>query len=283
MLEWMSSMSSEAWAVVSGYALQALGVLAGLLAAWVGAGWVRRWMLAGFAKANFDLTLARFFANVVRYAILVATVVGCLGAFGVETTSFAAVIGAAGLAVGLAFQGSLSNFAAGVMLLVFRPFKVGDFVTGGGVSGTIEQIELFTTEFRTPDNRKLIVPNSSVFGGTIENVTAHETRRVDIAVGVDYGADIDTTRAVLERAVASVSGRIEEPPSQVFLTGLGASSVDWKLRVWCKTEDYWTVYEAVIRAAKMHLDEAEIGIPFPQMDVHFDEDGLRAMGASRAA
>ena len=271
MQAWFESLGVEAWALISGYALQALGVIVALVAAWLVAGWVRRSMLAGLERSRFDLTLARFFANLVRYAILTVTVVGCLGVLGVETTSFAALIGAMGLAIGLAFQGSLSNFAAGVMLLVFRPFKVGDVVNAAGVTGKIEQIELFTTEFKTFDNRKIVVPNASVFGANIENVTAYETRRCDVAVGVEYAADIDRTRAVLEKAVASLDKRIDEPPAQVFLSTFGASSVDWIVRVWCKTDDYWALHEDLIRAIKMHLDEADIGIPYPQMDVHVDE------------
>lgn len=276
-MESITNMGADAWALISGYALQAIGVLFALLVGWTVAGWTRRSMEQAFERTKFDLTLGRFFANLARYAILTGTVLGCLGAFGVETTSFAAVIGAAGLAVGLAFQGSLSNFSSGVMLLVFRPFKVGDVVNVAGVLGTVEQIELFTTVIKTPDNRKMVVPNTTIFSGNIENITALPTRRVDVNVGVDYSADIDETRKILEEVIAKTEKRIEDPVSVVFLKGLGGSSVDWVLRVWCKTEDYWAVHEAVTRATKMALDGAGIGIPFPQMDVHFDAKGLRTI------
>ena len=283
MPEWIMTLLSDTLEFLRTHSLQAAGVIFALLAGWTIAGWVRRSMLLAFERSKFDLTLARFFANLTRYAVIVATAIGCLGAVGFETTSFAAVIGAAGLAVGLAFQGSLSNFAAGVMLLVFRPFKVGDTVNAAGVLGTIEQIELFTTEFTTPDNRKVVVPNSTIFGGNIENVTALPIRRVDVDVGVEYSADIDATRAVLEKAIASVEGLVDDKPSVAYLKQLGASSVDWQIRLWCKTEDYWKIREAGIRAAKLHLDEAGLGIPFPQMDVHFDDKGLRTIAGDRAA
>lgn len=282
-MEWISNMGAEAWALVGAYALQALGVLVAMLVGWTVAGWTRRSMERAFERTKFDLTLGRFFSNLARYAILTGTVLGCLGAFGVETTSFAAVIGAAGLAIGLGFQGSLSNFSSGVMLLVFRPFKVGDLVNVAGVLGTVEQIELFTTELKTPDNRKIIIPNTAIFGGNIDNITAHPIRRVDVNVGVDYAADIDETRRVLEEVIAKTDKRIEDPVSVVFLKGLGGSSVDWVLKVWCKTEDYWAVHEAVTRATKMALDQAGIGIPFPQMDVHFDAKGLRTIVDESAA
>jgi len=273
----ITNMGADAWALISAYALQGLGVLFALLVGWTVAGWTRRSMERAFERTKFDLTLGRFFSNLARYAILTGTVLGCLGAFGVETTSFAAVIGAAGLAIGLAFQGSLSNFSSGVMLLVFRPFKVGDVVNVAGVLGTVVQIELFTTEIKTPDNRKMVVPNTTIFSGNIENITALPTRRVDVNVGVDYAADIDETRKILEDVIAKTDKRIDDPVSVVFLKGLGGSSVDWVLRVWCKTEDYWAVHEAVTRASKMALDGAGIGIPFPQMDVHFDTKGLRTV------
>ncbi|MGF1468724.1 MAG: mechanosensitive ion channel family protein [Sandaracinaceae bacterium] len=253
------------------YGTNVVGVLVALAIAWIVAGWVRRMIRRGLERASFDPTLTRFFANLARWAIIVFAVLGCLGVFGIQTASFAAVVAAAGLAIGLAFQGTLSNFAAGVMLLVFRPFKVADVVEAASVVGVVEEIELFTTAVRTFDNRRLIIPNSAIYGATIENKTFYPTRRVDVPVGVEYSADIDRTREVLTQAVGTVDNLLEDPPFQVFLSGLGASSVDWVVRVWCKTEDYWVVHEAMTRAIKMALDDASIGIPFPQMDVHLDQ------------
>jgi len=260
------------------WGLRVVGVLVVLFIAWILAGWSRRALQGAFEKRKFDQTLTRFFSNMLRYAILVGAGLGCLGVFGIQTASFAAVIAAGGLAIGLAFQGSLSNFAAGVMLLVFRPFKVGDLINVAGTLGIVEELELFTTELKSLDNRRYIVPNSSIFGSTIENVTHYDTRRVDVPVGVEYRADIDKTREVLESVPAKVEGALSDPPPQIFLKELGASSVDWQVRVWCKTPDYWGVHQATVRAAKQALDAAGLGIPFPQVDVHFDAPVVAAIG-----
>ena len=259
------------------YGPKVIGVLITLVLALIFAGWAERLVRSALERRNFDATLTRFFAKLSRYLILVGAVLGCLGVFGIQTASFAAVLAAAGFAVGLAFQGTLGNFSAGVMLLVFRPFKVGDYVEVAGESGTCEHIDLFTCEFRTLDNRRLIIPNGSVFGSTITNFTGYETRRVDIDVGAEYSADLDKTRAALEKAIAKIDGAIADPPAQVFLKGLGESSVDWQVRVWCKTADYWDVWQSATRATKLALDEAGIGIPFPQQDVHFDDSVVKAL------
>lgn len=267
----MPEINIEQWIpLLTQYGMRILGVLAVIVAVWIAGGWCRRLVFRSMSRLDVDKTLTIFFSNASRWIILVLGLIGCLGVFGVETTSFAAVIGAAGLAIGLAFQGSLSNLAAGMMLLIFRPFKVGDFIRTGGESGTVSSLGMFTTELDTPDKRHIILPNSNVFGAVIENVTFHDTRRVDVNVGVDYAAEIDRTREVLVQAAASVPGKLDEPEFQVVLMDLGASSVDWIVRVWSPTSDYFAVREALIRAIKMHLDDAGIGIPFPQMDVHLD-------------
>jgi small conductance mechanosensitive channel len=257
-------------ALATTYGVRVLGVLLALFAAWIVAGMVRTSVAKALGRTPLDSTLTKFLANISRYAILLFAVLGCMGVFGIETTSFAAVIGASSLAVGLAFQGSLSNMAAGVMLLLFRPFKVSDYIVVSGEEGTVEEIELFTTTLRTLDNLKIVVPNGTIFGATIKNLTGFEKRRVDIPVGVSYGADMNKTREVLQRAANSVKDGIQDPAAGVFLVGLGGSSVDWQVRVWCKSEEYWTVYEQTVFAAKDALDQAGISIPFPQMDLHFD-------------
>lgn len=259
------------------YATRVVGVLVLLFIAMIVAGWVRRLVAKSLEKAKFDATLTKFFSNLARYAVLILAVLAALGVFGIETTSFAAVIGAAGLAIGLAFQGSLSNFAAGVMLLAFRPFKVGDYVNAAGQGGTVDSIELFTTRLITPDRRLIIVPNSSVFSNTIENVSYFDTRRVNVDVGTDYSADLQKTREVLEQVAKTVEGRIDEPASQVYLVGLGGSSIDWTVRVWVKSPDFWAVKERLTRDIKNALDAAEIGIPFPQQDVHLDPEVVEAL------
>ncbi len=246
-------------------------VLVLLLVAWIVAGWTRRIVQRSLERINFDVTLTRFLASTSRWLVLLLAVLACLGVFGVETTSFAAVIGAAGIAIGLAFQGTLSNFAAGVMLLIFRPFKVGDSVTTAGQTGKINSIELFTTSLDTFDNRRFIIPNSSIFGAVIENISHHTKRRADVDVGVDYAADIDRTRDVLTQAAANVPGGLDDPAPVVVLLGLGASSVDWSVRVWANASEFLDVKQATVRAVKLALDEAGIGIPYPQMDVHLDQ------------
>jgi len=177
-----------------------------------------------------------------------------LSTFGIQTTSFAAIIGAAGLAIGLAFQGTLSNFASGAMLLLFRPFKVGDVVNVAGHTGTVFEIDLFSTTLDTPDNRRIILPNSKVYGTTIENKSYHATRRVDVSVVVDYSADIDRVREVLSEVASDVVNVLEEPAPQVVLMKLNASSADWTVRLWVKTEDYGTVRQEALRSVRLKLD-----------------------------
>lgn len=239
------------------------GVILIMFVSFIVAGWVSSALVGRLNKVGFDATLTKFLGSMSRWAIIIFAILGCLGIFGIETTSFAAVIGGASLAVGLAFQGSLSNVAAGAMLLLFRPYKVGDVIKVGGTQGKVDTIDLFMTTVDTPDNRRIIVPNGQVFGNTIENITFHQKRRVDIPVGVGYDASIDETREVLMAAGKGMTKRLEDSDVIVVLTGLGGSSVDWQLRVWAPTADYWAAMEEGIRAVKMALDEAEIDIPYP--------------------
>jgi small conductance mechanosensitive channel len=264
------------WNMIVRYAPPILGVLILVVVALVVSGWIGRLVARLLTRAKVEKTLAGFFGTCARWGLMVLALIACLGVFGVETTSFAAVVGAAVLAIGLAFQGSLSNLAAGVMLLIFRPFKVGDFVKIGGELGKVDAITLFTTELDTPDNRRIVLPNASIFGSTIENITHHPTRRVDISVGVEYPADLDRTREVLTKAAEAVPGKLGDPPPQIILLSLGDSSVNWQVRVWTETGKYWDVLDAGTRAVKMALDEAGLGIPFPQMDVHLDAPAPQA-------
>lgn len=239
-----------------------------LLAGWIFAGWVGGVTRKTLTRAKIDETLAKFLCKAARWAILLLVILACLSVFGVETTSFAAVIGSAGIAIGLAFQGTLGNFASGIMLLMFRPFQVGDVVTVGGITGKVDEIELFTTTLDTFDNRRFIIPNGSVFGSTIENITFHPQRRADVAVGVGYSADIDRTREVLTQAAHNVPGALDDPEPAIILLDLGDSCVNWSVRVWAKSDEFGAVKQAATRAVKLALDEANIEIPFPQMDVH---------------
>ena len=252
------------------FALDLIGALLLLVATF----WVARWAWQathrGLDRSRLDPALSRFGANLARYGVLVLGGLAVLSVFGISVASFAAILAAVGFAVGLALQGTLANFSAGAMLLVFRPFKVGDVVSVAGITGKVVEIDLFTTQFDTPDNRRLIVPNGAIFGTTIENVTHHSTRRVDVAVSTDYGADLRATRRVLEEVAGATDGVLIDPPPQIYLQNLGASSVDWAIRVWVDTPDYWAVRERITQRAKEALDAAGIGIPFPQMDVHFN-------------
>ncbi|PQJ34205.1 hypothetical protein BSZ35_05955 [Salinibacter sp. 10B] len=250
--------------------LNVAGAILLLILTFIVAGWAKRATRAGVERANLDPTLSRFFGSLARYTVLILGGLAILGIFGVSVASFAAILAAAGFAVGLALQGTLSHFAAGIMLLLFRPFGVGDKVSAADVTGKVVEIGLFTTLFDTPDNLRSIVPNSAIFGSTIENHTHHDTRRVDVAVGTDYGADLQTTRSILEEVAASVEGGLSDPAPQVYLSELGASSIDWAVRVWSQTSDYWDVRERLTTQLKEALDAQDIGIPYPQMDVHLD-------------
>ena len=267
----LTDLSPSEWVYVAEYyGLRAMLVVVLMVAAWTLSSWASALIRTALRRVRFDETLTSFVSRFVRWLILLLTALTCLSYFGVETTSFAAVLGAAGLAIGLAFQGTLSNFAAGAMLLLFRPYKVGDVVNVAGNLGKVFEIELFTTAIDTFDNRRFIIPNSSIFGAVIENITHHPVRRVDVAVGTSYAADIDGTRKVLEQAISIVDQRVADPEPAAVLTGLGPSSVDWSVRVWARSEDFGDAKQALIRAVKMELDRAGIEIPYPQMDVHLD-------------
>lgn len=264
-------LSSEQWiSLAEYYGVRAALVLVLLTLAWTLAGWLSSLVKTSLRKLKFDETLTLFIAKLVWWGVILLAGLACLSKFGIETTSFAAVIGAAGFAVGLAFQGTLSNFAAGAMLLVFRPYKVGDVVNVADNLGKVDEIELFTTTIDTFDNRRIIIPNSEIYGAVIENITYHHKRRVDVDVGVGYGADIDETRRVLTEAANATEGGLADPEPDIVLQGLGGSSVDWSVRVWGPTSDYLAIKQALIRQVKMNLDAASIEIPFPQMDVHLD-------------
>ena len=221
-------------------------------------------------QRRVDETVGRFVSKLIFYSVMAFVLLGILGSFGISVASFAAVVAAAGFAVGLAFQGTLSNFAAGILLLVFRPFKIGDLITAAGITGIVDEIDLFTTTFNTLDNRRIIVPNSNISGSVIENITHHPQRRVDVSVGVEYAAEINKTREVLTKAAESLEQFKVANGFEVFLSELGDSSVNWQVRYWAKTENYWDVWQQLTESIKVELDRAGLGIPFPQMDVHFD-------------
>ena len=261
---------SGLWGLLEGYAVPAISALLLLIIGYFAAKLFSR-MASMPIRQRVDETLGRFVGKVIFYSIMLFTLLGVLGMFGVSVTSFAAVIGAAGFAVGLAFQGSLSNFAAGVLLLVFRPFKAGDVISAAGVTAKVIEIDLFVTLFNTPDNRRFIVPNSKIMGDTIENISFHDERRVDVSVGVDYTAKLDDTRAALSRAAERQNELMlqgEDRGYQIVLGELGDSAVVWTVRFWARSEDFWGVKEQLTADVKSELDAVGIGIPYPQMDVH---------------
>jgi small conductance mechanosensitive channel len=191
---------------------------------------------------------------------------------GIETTSFIAILGAAGLAIGLALQGSLSNFASGVLIIMLRPFKSGDYIEAAGKSGSVEKIEIFATELRTPDNKVVIVPNSSIMSGAITNYSREATRRIDLVIGVDYDADLKQAKQVLQSVLEADDRILKDPAYTVAVSELADSSVNFVVRPWVKTPDYWAVYFDLMENIKLALDEANINIPYPQMDVHVQKE-----------
>ncbi len=231
-----------------------------------------------------DETLGKFIGKAIFYCIMFGVAGAVLSKMGAPLGGLAAMLAAAGFAIGLAFQGTLSNFAAGVLMLVFRPFKVGDVINAGGVTGKVNEIDLFTTTLDTPDNRRIIVPNSAISGGTIENISFHPHRRIEVAVGVDYTADQDQTRTALEAAAATFAAQTiagEGRGSAVILSSLGDCAVEWKVRMWVSAGDYWKMMEALTGEIKRQLDAVNIGIPFPQLDVHLSHSDAESEAKAR--
>jgi len=237
--------------------------------------WVAK-ILRGFLKrvmirAKTDETLAGFLSNIAYALLTIVVIIAALGQIGVDTNSFVALIAAAGLAVGFALQGSLSNFAAGVMIIMFRPFKLGDFIEAGGTTGTVEEIVIFSTILKTPDNKKVIVPNSNMTDGNIVNYSANNTRRVDMVFGIGYDDDLKKAKDLLEKILADHALVLAKPESLVAVAELADSSVNFNVRPWVKTADYWTVFADIHEIVKLKLDEAGISIPYPQRDVHMHQ------------
>lgn len=221
---------------------------------------------------DVDEMLVRFLASILRWVLLLFVVIAALSQLGVDTTSLVALLGAAGLAIGLSLQGSLSNFAAGVMIIVFRPFNKGDFVEIAGASGVIDSINIFTTTMTTPDNKEVIVPNGSILSSNITNYSARDTRRIDMVFGIGYDDDIRKAKALLEGIVGADSRVLAEPEPVVALGELADSSVNFLVRPWVKSEDYWDVLWETTEAVKLQFDEAGISIPYPQMDLHVSKN-----------
>ncbi|MCK4426206.1 MAG: mechanosensitive ion channel [Deltaproteobacteria bacterium] len=219
-------------------------------------------------KNNVDVTLVRFVENLTYYALIVVVLIAAVGQLGINTTSFLTIVGAAGLAIALALKDSLSNFAAGVMLTLFRPFRVGDFVEAGGVTGTVHGITIFNTILDTIDNKRVIVPNGVVTSNVITNVTANTTRRVDLIIGISYDDDVAKAKEVLTGIIDAEKRILPDPAPKIAVSELGDSSVNFVVRPWVKTEDYWDVYFDLTEKIKITFDKEGISIPYPQQDIH---------------
>ncbi|MBI1931001.1 MAG: mechanosensitive ion channel [Ignavibacteriales bacterium] len=223
-------------------------------------------------KKNTDPTLVKFLSSLVRFTLITFVVIAAISQAGVETTSFIAVLGAAGLAVGLALQGSLSNFASGVMLIIFRPIKVGDYIEGGGNQGIVEEIGIFVTTLLSLDNKQIFVPNAKLTADNIVNYSGKEIRRVDLVFGVGYKEDIDNIRKIIIEALNKNSKIIGEPKPDILVSKLADSSVNFEVRPWCKTSDYWDVYYSVTEDVKKKFVEHAIKVPYPQREVHLNQN-----------
>ncbi len=250
------------------YGLKVLAAIAILVLGRIIAGFIKRIITKVLQRAKVEQTLITFLTNLTYVGLIAFIVIAALGKLGVQTTSFIAVLGAAGLAVGLALQGSLSNFAAGVLLIIFKPFKVGDFIEGGGSDGVVDEIGIFTTELKTVDNKKIIIPNAKLTGDNIINYTAMKSRRVDIVAGVGYSDDLDKVKEVLYQTIAEDKRVLKDPAPFVGVSELGDNSVNFTVRPWVKTGDYWNVFFDLQENIKKRFDKEGISIPFPQRDVH---------------
>jgi small conductance mechanosensitive channel len=253
------------------YGMKSLGAIAILvIGLWV-ARQIKKVAIKLMERSKIDNTLVSFVSSLVHVAMQVFVIIAALETLDVKTTSFIAMLGAAGLAVGLALQGSLSNFAAGVLMIIFKPFRVGELIEAGGVLGKVREIGIFTTVVDTLDNRKTIVPNAKLMADNIINYSANNTRRVDLVAGISYGDDIDKARAAIQAALAEVPGILETPAPDIVVSAMADSSVNFAVRPWCRPADYWGVYFGVTEAIKKRFDADDITIPFPQRDVHLYE------------
>jgi len=267
----MENLTANIWKLLTIYGLK---VIAAVIVFVVG-----RWVAKGLTKfaeklmnrRQVDPTIISFVTHLTYIALLIFVVLAALGQLGIQTTSFIAVIGAAGLAIGLALQGSLANFAAGFLMLIFRPFKVGDYIEGAGTAGTVEAIQIFTTQLRTPDNKTVIIPNGALTADNIINYSTKGTRRIDLVFGIGYGDDIDHAKNVIMEVLDKEERILEDPATTIGVIELADSSVNFAVRPWVRADDYWSVYFNLTENIKKSFDSRGISIPFPQRDVHMYE------------
>jgi small conductance mechanosensitive channel len=268
----MEDILTQLQAVVAQYGLQVLGALATLV---IGI-WIAKLLAKSLGKVlnkrEVDPTLVKFLVSLVKIGLITFVIISAAAQIGIQTASFVAIIGAAGLAIGFALQGSLSNLAAGVMLIIFKPVKVGDYIEGGGAAGSVEAVGIFITTLLTPDNKVVYIPNSTLTGGNITNYSAKDTRRVDMVFGIGYSDDIDKAKKVINEVLSADARVLKEPAPQIVVSELADSSVNFNVRPWVKTADYWGLYFDTTETIKKKFDEQNISIPFPQRDVHMHQN-----------
>ncbi len=250
------------------YGTKIIGALAILVIGRIVVGAVTGVVRRLLARGNVDATLSKFVVSLTKIGLLVFVIIAAISTLGVQTASFIAVIGAAGLAIGFALQGSLANFASGVMLIIFRPFKAGDYAEAGGLAGSVEEVHIFSTILKTPDNKKVIIPNSRITGDSIINYSAKDMRRIDLVFGIGYADDIRKAKEVLQQLMTADNRILKDPAPTIGVLELSESSVNLAVRPWVKTEDYWSVYFNLTEKVKLTFDEKGISIPFPQRDIH---------------
>ncbi len=254
----VQSFGEETVKTVARFTPSVVGALVFFIIAWVVSGMLSKWLLVALLRAHVEQTIAKFLSTVLRWTLISISTVACLGMFGVNIAAFAAVLGAVGLAIGLALQGSLSNLAAGVMLLLFRPFRVGDAISVAGQAGVVDEIELFSTRLDTADNRRIIIPNAMAFNAIVENTTYHDLRRADVILGVSYTADIAATRRALTLALDSIPEIIDDPAGSVTQLRFGKLSIEWMVSGWCKKSDVGVVQQALMQACQDQLIKVEV-------------------------
>ena len=269
----MESVSQQLMVFLATYGLSVVGAIIILILGWIVARFGQRMMRNLLEKSKVDAAVVSFVGSLTYFLILTFAVLAALAKFGVQTTSFVAIIGAAGFAVGFALQGSLANFAAGVLILILRPFKVGDDIMGAGEAGTVKEITLFTTVLATGDNIKVLLPNGKLFGDVIKNASAYDTRRVDLQVGIGYGSDIQKAYEVIHDLLKHDPRILPEPAPQIAVAELADWRVNFVIRPWVRKEDYWPVRFDLTRGIKEAFEKNGIEIPFPQHAVHMISEG----------
>jgi small conductance mechanosensitive channel len=272
----MNTASEQLVLFVTTYGLKIIGAIIILVLGRIGAGIARGIVRRMLEKGKVDKAIISFVGSLTYILILVFAVLAALAKFGIQTASFVAILGAAGFAIGFALQGSLANFAAGVLILLLRPFRVGDFIQGAGESGTVKEIQLFTTVLASPDNIKIMVPNGKLFGDIIRNISAFDTRRVDLVIGIGYASDIQKAHDVMMNLIKEEPRILPDPAPQIAVSELADSSVNFVVRPWVKKDDYWGVKFHLTRKIKEAFDAQGIEIPFPQRVVHMVSEAPRS-------